>query len=169
MRKEPSPTGTEYDLLLEYLDFQRETVLQKTEGLSHAQLITRHPPSELTLAGILYHLTLVEANWMEVRFAGLADREPWISVDWDNDPNFEFRTAEKLEPDLLTSRYREAFVRVRSVIESADGLEQMSVQPLGNGEHFSLRWILLHLIEETARHAGHADFLREAIDGEVGE
>lgn len=169
MRKDPSPSGTEYDLLLEYLDYQRETVLQKTEGLSLAQLVTRHPPSELTLAGILYHLTLVEENWMEVRFAGLADREPWISVDWDNDPNFEFRTAEQLEPDLLTSRYREAFVRVRSVVEAADNLEQMSVQPLGNGERFSLRWILLHLIEETARHAGHADFLREAIDGEVGE
>ena len=169
MRTDPDPDGSESRLLGEYLDYQRETVLLKTEGLTQAQMVQRHPPSELTLAGLLYHLSLVEENWMEVRFSGLPDRDPWATVDWDADPNWEFRTAEGLRPEDLRDRYREACERTRLVVASAAGLDQMSVQPMRDGRHFSLRWVLLHLIEETARHAGHADFLREAIDGTVGE
>jgi len=169
VRTDPDPDGSESRLLGEYLDYQRETVLLKTEGLTQAQMVQRHPPSELTLAGLLYHLSLVEENWMEVRFSGLPDREPWATVDWDADPNWEFRTAEGLRPEDLRDRYREACERTRLVVASAAGLDQMSVQPMRDGRHFSLRWVLLHLIEETARHAGHADFLREAIDGTVGE
>jgi hypothetical protein len=69
----------------------------------------------------------------------------------------------------LRRRYREACDRSRQVVTEATSLDQQSVQPLRDGTHFSLGWVLLHLIEETARHAGHADFLREAIDGAVGE
>ena len=169
VRTDPNPRGSEFSLLVEYLDYQRETVLSKTEGLIHAQLLQRHPPSFLTLAGLLYHLSLVEENWMEVRFSGRPDREPWATVDWGADPNWEFRTAEDLEPEQLRNRYREACERTRQIVAAAAGLDQMSAQTLRNGQHFSLRWVLLHLIEETARHAGHADFLREAIDGSVGE
>ncbi len=169
MRTDPDPDGSESRLLGEYLDYQRETMLSKTEGLTHAQMVHRHPPSDLTLAGLLYHLSLVEENWMEVRFSGLPDREPWAAVDWDADPNWEFRTAEGLQPEDLRARYRQACERTRDVVASAGGLDQMSAQPMRDGRHFSLRWVLLHLIEETARHAGHADFLREAIDGTVGE
>ncbi len=74
-----------------------------------------------------------------------------------------------MEPEQLRQRYREACDRSRLVVSQASGLDQLSVKPLRGGRRFSLRWILLHLIEETARHAGHADFLREAIDGNVGE
>jgi len=87
----------------------------------------------------------------------------------DSDPNWEFRTAAQLEPEQLQSRYREACDRSRHVVSNAAGLDQLSIGSLRNGRHFSLRWVLLHLVEETARHAGHADFLREAIDGTVGE
>jgi hypothetical protein len=132
MRTDPDPAGPELDVLSQYLDYQRETMLSKTDGLTRQQLARKHPPSELTLAGLLYHLSLVEEDWMEVRFAGLPDREPWASVDWESDPDWEFKA-------------------------------------LRDGRQFSLRWVLLHLIEETARHAGHADLLREAIDGTVGE
>lgn len=156
-------------MLSQYLDYQRETMLSKTDGLTRQQLARQHPPSQLTLAGLLYHLSLVEEDWMEVRFAGLPDREPWASVDWESDPDWEFRTAAQLEPEQLQSRYRQACERSRHVASSAAGLDQLSVRTLRDGRRFSLRWVLLHVIEETARHAGHADFLREAIDGTVGE
>ena len=169
MRIDPDPAGSELDVLSQYLNYQRETMLSKTDGLTRQQLAQKHSPSELTLAGLLYHLSLVEEDWMEVRFAGLPDREPWASVDWESDPDWEFRTAAQLEPEQLQSRYRQACERSRHVVSNAAGLDQLSVRALRDGRHFSLRWVLLHLVEETARHAGHADFLREAIDGTVGE
>ncbi len=169
MRIDPDPGASELDLLEQYLDYQRETVLLKTDGLTKEQLAQRLPPSELTLAGLLYHLALVDENWMEVRFGGLPEREPWIGIDWDVDPNWEFRTASTLEPEQLRNRYREACERSRHVVSAASGPDQLSVGTLHDGRHFTLRWVLLHLIEETARHAGQADLLREAIDGAVGE
>jgi len=169
VRSEPDPSGSEAELLGQYLDYQRETVLAKTEGLDREQMARPHPPSALTLDGLLYHLALVEEDWMEVRFLGLPDRQPWASVNWVADPDWEFRTSAEMEPEQLRQRYREACDRSRLVVSQASGLGQLSVKPLRSGRCFSLRWILLHLIEETARHAGHADFLREAIDGSVGE
>jgi uncharacterized damage-inducible protein DinB len=168
-RTEPAPDGGERELLGQYLDFQRQTVLAKTEGLTREQLARRHPPSALTLAGLLYHLALVEESWMEERFLGLPVREPWAGVDFAADPEWEFRTSAELEPEQLRQRYREACERSRQAAAQADGLGQLSVQPLRDGRRFSLRWVLLHLLEETARHAGHADLIREAIDGTVGE
>ena len=76
MRIDPEPEGSEFTLLVEYLDYQRETVLAKTEGLTPAQMVEKNPPSALTLAGLLYHLSLVEESWLEVRFSGLPEREP---------------------------------------------------------------------------------------------
>ena len=168
-RFDPDPAGGERELLGQYLDFQRQTVLAKTEGLNREQMARRHPPSVLTLAGLLYHLALVEETWLEVRFLGLPVREPWAGVDFDADPEWEFRTSADMEPEQLRQRYREACERSRQAAAQADGLDQLSVQPLGDGRRFSLRWVLLHLLEETARHAGHADVIREAIDGIVGE
>ena len=169
MRIDPEPEGTELTLLVQYLDFQRETVLAKTEGLTPGQMVQRNPPSALTLAGLLYHLALVEESWLEVRFGGLPEREPWGGVDWEADPDWEFRTAEGVDPEQLRERYREAWARSRNVVSASSGPDQLSVQTLRDGRRFSLRWVLLHLIEETARHAGHADTLREAIDGTTGE
>jgi uncharacterized damage-inducible protein DinB len=165
----PDPAGGERELLGQYLDFQRQTVLAKTEGLNREQMARRHPPSALTLAGLLYHLALVEESWLEVRFLGLPIREPWAGVDFDADPEWEFRTSADMEPERLRERYREACERSRQAANQADGLGQLSVQPLSDGRRFTLRWVLLHLLEETARHAGHADLLREAIDGITGE
>ena len=106
---------------------------------------------------------------MEFRFRGLPEREPWAGRDWDADPDWEFHTAVTFEPEELRQRYRDACARSREALAAAASLDQQSVRPLRDGRHFSLRWVLLHLIEETARHAGHADLLREAIDGSVGE
>jgi uncharacterized damage-inducible protein DinB len=169
MRTDPDASGREHELLEQYLDYQRETILAKTEGLNREQMGQRLPSSSLTLGGLLYHLALVEEDWMEVRFSGLSEREPWAGVDWDADPEWEFRTGAGMEPETLRQRYRDACDRSRRATSRATDLDQLSVKPLRNGQHFSLRWILLHLMEETARHAGHADLIREAIDGSTGE
>ncbi len=105
---------------------------------------------------------------MEVRFAGLPERPPWAEVDWNADPDWEFRNAAALAPQQLQGRYRDACERSRQVVSHAASLDQLSVKALRDGRRFSLRWVLLHLVEETARHVGHADLLREAIDGAVG-
>jgi len=170
MRQDPDQrTASERDALGQYLDYQRETILLKTDGLTREQLGQRIPTSDLTLAGILYHLALNEENWFEVRFLGLPEREDWRGIDWKADPDYEFRTALTKEPDWLRRRYRDACDRARQAVGSADSLDQLSVDTLTDGKPFTLRWVLLHLIEETARHAGQADLLREAIDGTVGE
>jgi uncharacterized damage-inducible protein DinB len=169
MRQDPDPRAAERDTLAQYLDYQRETILIKADGLTAEQLGQRLPTSALTLAGILYHLSLVEEAWLEVRFLGLPQREEWQGVNWEADPDWEFRTATTMEPETLRRRYRDACDRSRQVMAKADSMDQLSVARLSGGERFTLRWVLLHLIEETARHAGHADLLREAIDGEVGE
>jgi uncharacterized damage-inducible protein DinB len=169
VRTDPVPDANELELLAQYLDYQRDTVLLKTDALSREQMAQVHPPSMLTLGGLLNHLALVEDSWMQVHFLGLADREPWATVDWDADPDWEFRTAAELEPEQLRRRYRDAVERSRAVVEATTSLDQLSAQSLRDGRFFSLRWVLLHLLEETARHAGHADLLREAVDGNVGE
>jgi uncharacterized damage-inducible protein DinB len=169
MRIDPPETGTEFDQLTSYLDFQRETMLLKAEGLSGEQLAQTHPPSTLTIGGLLNHLALVEDSWFPMRFAGLPESELWVGIDWDADPDYEFRTAAEMEPDELRRRYEAACARSREIVAAARDLDQLSVEPRGNGAKFQLRWVLLHLIEETARHAGHADLLREAVDGTVGD
>lgn len=170
MRQDPDQqTTSERDALGQYLDYQRETILLKTEGLSWEQLGQKIPTSDLTLAGILYHLALNEEAWFEVDFLGLPEREEWQGIDWEADPDYEFRTALAREPAWLRQRYREACDRARQAAASAGTLDQLSVSTRIDGKPFTLRWVLLHLIEETARHAGQADLLREAIDGTVGE
>jgi hypothetical protein len=169
MRQDTDPRVTsERDALGQFLDYQRETILLKSEGLTREQLGQPIPTSGLTLAGILYHLALNEESWLEVRFAGLPRRPEWEDVDWDADPDWEFRTALSMDPDDLRDRYRDACDRGRQAAAAAASLDQLSAF-VGNDWRFTLRWVLLHLIEETSRHAGHADLLREAIDGAVGE
>ncbi len=169
MRTDPPETGDETTVVTAYLAFQRETLLVKTDGLTREELARTHPPSSLTLAGLLLHLALVEESWSVERFAGEPIPEPWLGVDWDATPDWEFEAALDLEPGGLRERYREACRRTDAVVAAAGSLDALSAVPLRNGNRFSLRWMLLHLVEETARHNGHADLLREAVDGAVGE
>jgi uncharacterized damage-inducible protein DinB len=170
VREMPDPTTTsERDSLRQYLDYQRETILLKTDGLTKEQLAERIPTSGLTLAGILYHLALVEEDWFEVKFLGLESREDFRGIDWKTDPDYEFRTAPDKDPDWLRRRYRDACDRADRVIADAESMDATSVSTRIGGKPFTLRWVIMHLIEETGRHAGQADLLREAIDGTVGE
>jgi hypothetical protein len=87
VRTDPPETGDETTVLTAYLAFQRETLLLETEGLTREQLGRAHPPSSLTLAGLLYHLALVEESWAVEHFAGQPIPAPWAGVDWDATPD----------------------------------------------------------------------------------
>jgi uncharacterized damage-inducible protein DinB len=167
-RMNPQPAATERATIDQYLDFQRATVFLKTDGLTQEQLVTTIPTSTLSLAGLLKHLALVEDDWIQSKFCGLPEAEPWASAPWDEDKDWEFHTAVYDDPDELRALYRVACERSRSAIASA-ALDDLSVAASSTGEHWTLRWVLLHLIEETARHLGHIDLLREAVDGAIGE
>ena len=166
-RVDPNSTSDEITTLTQYLDYQRATILLKAEGLTREQLNQAHAPSTLTLGGLLKHLALVEDSWIQVRFLGLPDIEPWASAPFDADEDWDFHSAADDAPDQLRALYEAACDRSRSAIVGIP-LDQLAVVHRKAGE-WTLRWVLLHLIEETARHAGHADLLREAIDGVVGE
>ena len=169
MRADLPNSGPELQALTGFLDAEREAILRKTDGLTREQLAQPLPPSTLTLAGLVNHLALVEDTWFRVRFAGLDDDPLWADHDWDADPDYEFRTAVDLDPEQLRQRYRDACARSREVVARAGSLDQLAVRTSRDGSHWDLRWVLLHMLEETARHAGHADLLREAIDGSVGD
>jgi uncharacterized damage-inducible protein DinB len=173
--RRPVPIAAgEVDSLLAYLDWHRDTLRRKTEGLSQAQQATRLEPSTLTLGGLLKHMALVEDNWFSVVLLGNEDGEPWRGLDWDADPDWEFRTAADDSPDELRRLLDEAIAasdaNIRKALDSG-GLETLSVRESRRPEEgrFSLRWILLHMIEEYARHNGHADLIRESIDGATGQ
>ena len=124
MRQNPDQqTTSERDALGQYLDYQRETILLKTEGLTREQLGQKIPTSDLTLAGILYHLAIVEEGWFEAGFRGLDHREDVRDVDWKADPDYEFRVAPEQEPDWLRRRYRDACNRSRRVATEAASLD----------------------------------------------
>lgn len=169
MHTYPPPSGPEQGQLTAFLDHFRATILRKAEGLDAAGLARPLPPSSLTLGGLLNHLAYVEDLWFRVRFAGLPADDLWADVDWTADPDHEFDTAAEVPPDELRRRYLDACERSRAVVRATDCLDQRAARPRSNGQYVDLRWILLHMLEETARHAGHADLLREAVDGTVGD
>lgn len=168
-RHDPDFAADERTSLTQFLDFHRGTVAIKVEGLSKAQMGLTVGRSSLTLAGLVKHLALVEDSWFQDRFLGEGLPEPWASAPFDQDPDWEFHTAIDDEPADLLALYGAACERSRAVVDGAISLDTTSVGRSRSGDPFSLRWILIHMIEETARHNGHADLLREAIDGAIGE
>ena len=169
-RPSPPTHGPEVVQLRSWLDFHRHTLKQKAAGLSQAQLAQTLGPSTLSLGGLLKHMALVEDNWFSVVLLGNEDAEPWLGVDWDGDPDWEFRTAADDSPEVLFGLLDDAIAAGnRTLDEIGDNLDlQAKVQSRHTGEPFDLRWILIHMIEEYARHNGHADLIRESIDGVTG-
>lgn len=168
MHTYPPSCGPESGQLTAFLDHYRATMLRRADGLDAAELARPLAPSSLTLGGLLNHLAYVEDLWFQVRFAGNPPDPLWAVVDREADPDHEFRTAADVAPDELRRRYEDACERSRAVVRTTDSFDQRAARPRSNGQYADLRWIMLHMIEETARHAGHADLLREAIDGTVG-
>lgn len=168
-RVDPPQRGTEAELLYAFLDYQRATLGRKTSGLDAEQLRRTLPPSTMTLAGLLKHLALVEDYWFSYVFAGNEDAPVFRDVDWDADPDWEWHSAVADEPAALRALHDGTVVHSRAVV-AGEELHAESVRAnRRTGEKFSLRWIVLHMIEEYARHNGHADLIRESIDGQRGE
>lgn len=165
---EPDQVGNERELLEQFLDYLRAVIIRKLEGLAKAEAgRSASPPSDLTISGIVKHLARVEDIWFQNVMLGRELPEPWRTAPAD-DPDWDIRSAREEEPGELIQLYRDACTRSRTVVASFDSLDALSsLHP--HGEQCSLRWILIHMIEETARHAGHADLLREATDGRTGD
>jgi len=157
-------------MLGSFLDFYRATLRRQCEGLSAAQLSQRLEPSTLTLGGLLKHLAVVEDWWFSIVLTG-GEASSWhAGVDWDADEDWDFTSASSDSPEQLLRWYDDAVAgsreRVARALE-AGTLDQLAALPRRGGAHPSLRWIVVHMIEEYARHAGHADLIRESVDGAV--
>jgi len=164
-RVEPAMDGLdEREMLREWLDYHRETLLLKCDGLTPEQL-GEHAvaPSTITLQGLIRHMTEVERNWFLRVFAG--ETVPPIYYS-DDDPDGDFDNLDPAKVDEEMAMFHETVERCREVESLAKSLDE-------TGQHrdgpCSLRWIMNHVIEEYARHNGHADFLRERIDGTTGD
>jgi uncharacterized damage-inducible protein DinB len=168
-RVDPPLRGAEADQLYGFLDYHRATLQMKAEGLDAAGLARSLSPSSMTLGGMLKHVAYVEDNWCSVFLHGNEMAAPWCDVDWKADPDWEWHSAASDPPDDLRALHESAVHRSRELVAGLD-LDTLSVRRLhGADEPVALRWIVLHLIEEYARHNGHADLIRESIDGSVGE
>ncbi|SCG48901.1 DinB family protein [Micromonospora coxensis] len=155
-------TGDERAVLEAFLDFHRSVVLRKVRGLTDAAATRRLVPSATTLAGLVKHLAIIERNWFPILLAP-APGERFPTTEEDAAESFALAEGETLES--LVEAYEAACARSREVVARFP-LDHVVGQPqLGE---VSVRWILVHMIEETARHAGHADILRELTDGETG-
>jgi hypothetical protein len=164
-RPEPPQTGDERPMLAVWLDYQRATLLWKCEGLDGAALACPGvPPSSLTLQGLVRHMALVEWWWFDHIFTGSNSPEPFSTVD-DRDADFNDIDPGRAVADIeLFQRQCDVSRALAAAAESLDAPSRSTEKST-----FSLRWITIHMIEEYARHNGHADLLREQIDGAVGE
>ncbi len=161
-RPRPPRSADEKTMLESYLDWYRAAILDKVAGLSEADMKRRLVPSETTLFGIVHHLAYVERWWFQDVFAGRAVSYPWR----DEDADAEWHVDNTITSDEAIALYRQECDVSREITALAD------VEDLAKHEKFQdmmLRRIMVHMIEETARHAGHADILRELIDGTTGE
>ena len=171
-RPEPPRAAGETATLMGFLDFQRATFGWKCAGLDAAGLGTTIGASSMTLGGMLKHMAFVEDLWCSRRLQGRDPAPPWDSVDWEADADWDWHSAAGDSPDELHTLWQDSVDRSRSLVADAladGGLERLARRTTARGEAPSLRWIVLHLIEEYARHNGHADLLREAVDGLTGE
>jgi uncharacterized damage-inducible protein DinB len=154
-------------MLDSWLDFHRATLLTKCDGLTDEQLKTRSvPPSSMSLVGLVRHMTEVERIWFRNALAG-EDAKPVYYSDDNKDGEFDDVDAADVAGDL--ARYRDEIERCRRVTADHPDLDTVGTGIRdGRQATLSLRWIYVHMIEEYARHNGHADFLRERIDGVTG-
>ncbi|MGY1578302.1 DinB family protein [Streptomyces sp. MN13] len=164
-RTDTPPAWDERTQLTTFLDYARDTARAKCEGVS-AENARRAPlPGSplMTLSGLISHLRWVEYWWFQVVFLGEEDEGPWT----EEDPDREMRIAVDIPlPDLLRE-YADQSARYRDLV-AANELDTQAKRTIRDGRHVDLRWILLHLTEETARHNGHLDIIRELVDGTTG-
>jgi Protein of unknown function (DUF664) len=168
-RIDPPEAGDERSTLLGFLEYHRATLLRKCDGLTGAQLAQRSmPPSELSLLGLVRHLSLVEQSWFQERL----DRQavaPLYMTEQDPDGDFHVPDGDpQAIADEAFATWRAQVARSNEIVAGVANLDQMFHHDRDDLD-LSVRWLLVHMIEEYARHNGHADLLREAIDGATGE
>jgi hypothetical protein len=168
---EPPIAGTEAEALVGALDRLRTTFRWKADDLDAAGLQTRIPSSALTLGGLLKHLARAEDEMFTVKLSGAPRSAPWDGAPWDADPDWDFTSATGDSPDELYALWDSTVARSRATLAAAiaDGGLDQPVRIGADGRHANLRRLVCDLIEEYGRHTGHADLLREAVDGRVGE
>jgi len=155
----PALDTDEKAVLLSFLNYLRGTVAAKAEGVDEQLARTPGVPSGTSLLGLIKHLTAAELNWFVRGYAGADIEIADLSMRLDEDESGVG----------VLAAYREAIARANEVIDGADELSSLAARGTGRTpQPHTLRWILVHMIEETARHAGHADILREQMDGAVG-
>lgn len=166
-RTEPSGTASEREMLEGWLEYHRRTLELKCAGLDDEQLRERSvPPSEISLLGLVRHMTEVERGWFRNTLAG--ENAGYLYSDEDEDGDGDFHPTEKDTYAEAYAAWQAEIVRARE-LAAAHGLDDIGKGEHGGGVTFSLRWILTHMIEEYARHNGHADLVRERIDGATGD
>jgi hypothetical protein len=155
-RRTPFTNAGERDTLVAFLDYLRESVLIKVSGLDDESLRRPLVPSGTSLLGLVKHLTMVEIVWFPFAFAGVDVRVPGGELDPAD------TTASVIDG------YRAAIARSAEIVAAAADLDERCVRAASAPDQMSLRWVLVHMVEETGRHAGHADILREQLDGQIG-
>ncbi len=168
---EPPLAGTEREHLIGMLDRLRATFRWKAGGLNADQLNARISSSELTLGGLLKHLSFVEATQFTWKTYRLDPGEPWTSVDWEADADWDFHSAANDSPAELYALYDSTVAASRRRLDGLlddGGLDQLT-EITWQGQRPTLRRFVCDLVEEYGRHTGHADLIRESIDGLVGE
>lgn len=165
-RTDPPPVGDERTMLEAWLDYHRQTLLLKCEGLTAEQLRRRSvDPSSMSLLGLVRHMTEVERAWFRLRFAG--EKAGFLYWDPESNPDGDFDDVDTADARADFEVYAREVELARAAAEG-HSLEETFHHPRLKIE-MSLRWVYLHMIEEYARHNGHADLLRERIDGATGE
>jgi hypothetical protein len=169
---EPPFAGSEAEHLVGALDRLRATFRWKADDLDAAGLQTRIGASSLTLGGLLKHLASVEDYTTTAKLSGAPMGAPWDATGWDGSNDWEFTSAATDTPDQLYALWDGAVERSQARLDAAladGGLDQLVHVSDPEGRHASLRRLVCDLIEEYGRHTGHADLLRETVDGRVGE
>jgi uncharacterized damage-inducible protein DinB len=165
-RTDTPPAWDERTTLLSMLGYTRQTARDKCAGVAD-ELVGATPlaTSPLTsIGGLVNHMRWVEHSWIENRFVAGPDLGPWT----DEEPDREFTIGAQIPIEQTLAEYEEQIARTDAII-AAHELDDLARTPLRSGEHPTLRWVILHLIEENARHNGHLDIVRETLDGTTGD
>jgi uncharacterized damage-inducible protein DinB len=165
-RTDYPPAWDERTTLLSLLDYTRKTAAAKCEGIAaeHVGATPLATSPFTSIGGVVNHMRWVEHSWIEHRFVGGEERAPWTAEE----PNREFTLGAQTPIEETLAGYEQQAARTDAIISGLD-LDARSLTPLRNGELPTLRWVILHLIEENARHNGQLDILRELLDGTTGD
>jgi uncharacterized damage-inducible protein DinB len=165
-RTDPPLQADERTMLAAWLELQRDTLAWKCDGLDADAMRRRAvPPSTLSLLGLVRHMAEVERNWFRRNLAG--EEAPPLYYSADNEDG-DFDDVDTADVEQAFSAWRDECDHARRLAAAAPTLDQLSAKPRRSGGVVSLRWIMVHMVEEYARHNGHADLLRQCIDGAVG-